>query len=170
MNGADVLRDGLGRVAGTLPEVLDGLEASDLAWQPGTGANSIGWLAWHLIRVEDAQVAPLMDERQLWEDGPWAAAMGLEPDPSNSGYGHSPEQVAAIRPPDTEVLLDYFARTRQRTEAYLDTLSDQDLDRVVDRSYDPPVTLGVRLVSIVEDCLQHLGQAAYLRGLLPSRS
>jgi hypothetical protein len=45
-------------------------------------------------------------------------------------------------------------------------LPDGELDRVVDRRWDPPVTMGVRLISIADDCLQHVGQASYLRGLL----
>jgi hypothetical protein len=169
VNGVDVVREVLGRVATAVPGVLDGLSAQDLLVRPGPDANPIGWLVWHLARVEDAHVAEVLEQDQLWETGPWAASMGLEPDPSNSGYGHTTEQVAAIRSPGTEVLQDYFDQVRARTEHYLDTLSDEDLDRVVDRAYDPPVTLGVRLVSIAEDGLQHIGQAAYVKGLLPDR-
>ena len=44
----------------------------------------------------------------------------------------------------------------------LEGLAPDDLDRVVDRRWDPPVTLGVRLVSIADDSLQHAGQAAYV--------
>ena len=169
MNGVDVVREVLGRVATAVPGVLDGLSAQDLLVRPGPDANPIGWLVWHLARVEDAHVADVLEQDQLWETGPWAASMGLEPDPSNSGYGHTTEQVAAIRSPGTEVLQDYFDQVRARAEQYLDRLSDEDLDRVVDRAYDPPVTLGVRLVSIAEDGLQHIGQAAYVKGLLPDR-
>ena len=167
MNAVDVVRESLGRVATAVPAVLHGLSPHDLVVRPSADANPIGWLVWHLARVEDAHVAEVLEQDQLWETGPWAAAMGLEPDPSNSGYGHTAEQVAAIRPPGTEVLQDYFDQVRARTERYLDTLPDEDLDRIVDRSYDPPVTLGVRLVSVSEDGLQHIGQAAYVKGLLP---
>ena len=55
-----------------------------------------------------------------------------------------------------------------RTVAHLAGLSEADLDRVVDERWDPPVTLGVRLVSVISDDLQHAGQAAYLRGLVTS--
>ena len=98
--------------------------------------------------------------------GDWAGRHGLEPDPSNTGYGHSGEEVAAVRPDSPEVLLDYLLEVQGRTTAMLEGLAPEDLDRVVDRRWDPPVTLGVRLVSIADDSLQHAGQAAYARGLL----
>ena len=59
-------------------------------------------------------------------------------------------------------------RCKQATVAYLATVAPEDLDRVVDERWDPPVTLGVRLVSVLSDDLQHAGQAAYARGLITS--
>jgi hypothetical protein len=93
----------------------------------------------------------------------------LEPDPDNHGYGHTPEQVAAVRPERPEVLLEYLEAVDARTSAMLESLTPADLDRIVDRRWDPPVTLAVRLVSIADDNLQHAGQAAYVRGLLETR-
>jgi hypothetical protein len=130
------------------------------------GTNPVGWLVWHLTRVQDHHVAELLESDQLWTSGDWAGRFALEPDPSNTGYGHSPEDVAAVRPDSAEALLGYFDAVQARTDDMLRGLSPADLDRVVDRRWDPPVTLGVRLVSIADDSLQHVGQAAYLRGLL----
>ena len=48
----------------------------------------------------------------------------------------------------------------------LTRFTEADLERVVDTSWDPPVTLGVRLISVISDDLQHAGQAAYAAGLL----
>jgi hypothetical protein len=39
--------------------------------------------------------------------------------------------------------------------------------RPVTRKRKAGYTLGVRLVSVVDDDVQHVGQAAYVRGLLP---
>src|SRR6185312_12774757 len=103
---------------------------------------------------------------QLWTTGDYAARIGIEPDPENSGYGHTPEQVAAIRPDSAEVLLDYFGAVSERTRTYLQGLTAADLDRIIDERWDPPVTLGVRLVSIADDEVQHGGQANYARGIL----
>jgi hypothetical protein len=108
----------------------------------------------------------LLGTDQLWVDGPWAGRLGLQPDPSNTGYGHSAQEVATVRPEGSEVLLDYLDSVDARTRAMLQELTPADLDRIVDRRWDPPVTLGVRLVSIADDSLQHAGQAAYVRGLL----
>jgi hypothetical protein len=119
-----------------------------------------------MARVQDHHIAEVIDEEQLWVTGRWAARMGIDPDPHDTGYGHTPEQVAAIRPPDGAVLTDYLAAVTDRTNAMLAGLESGELDRFVDRRWDPPVTLGVRLVSVADDGLQHAGQAAYVRGLL----
>jgi Protein of unknown function (DUF664) len=132
------------------------------------GTNPVGWLVWHLTRVQDYHVAELLDADQLWATGDWAAGFGLDPDPDNTGYGHDAADVAAVRPASPSALLDYLDAVSVRTDELLAGLSPADLDRVVDRRWDPPVTLGVRLVSIADDSLQHVGQAAYLRGLLDS--
>jgi uncharacterized damage-inducible protein DinB len=166
MDVRSLLTDLLRRVDEHVEEILDGLDAELLTRQPGPGTNPIGWLVWHIVRVEDAQIAPLLDEEQLWVAGPWAARIGLAPDPSNSGYGHSAADVAAVRPDGPEVLLDYHRAVRARTEELIASLTDDDLDRVVDRNWDPPVTMGVRLISVVDDQIQHAGAAAYVKGLL----
>src|SRR5262249_2778375 len=111
-------------------------------------------------------VAELLDAEQLWVTDGWAARFGMEPEPANHGYGHTPEQVATVRPTDGKLLLDYLDAVQARTVGMLRGVQPADLDRVVDRRWDPPVTLGVRLVSIVDDGLQHAGQAAYVRGLM----
>ncbi len=155
-----------GRIPPLADDAVGGLTAEQLAWIPAPGTNSAGWLVWHLARVLDHHVAELVDEPQFWASGPWAERCGLEPDPSNTGYGHGPEDVRAVRPDGPDALLGYLGEVDARTRRFLDGVSAPDLDRVVDRRWDPPVTLGVRLVSIADDCIQHAGQAAYLRGLL----
>jgi hypothetical protein len=162
----EILIDLFGRVAEHVHEAVDGLDAAQLATPPVPGANPIGWLIWHLTRVEDGHIAELLDEDQLWVTGPYAARIGVEPDPTNTGYGHTPDQVAAIRPDGPDVLLEYFGAVAARTRAYLDRLEPADFDRVVDERWDPPVILGVRLVSIADDEVQHGGQATYARGIL----
>ena len=166
MDVSDLLVDMYGRIPPLVHEVVDGLTAEQLLTQPGGTANPIAWLVWHIARVEDSELAGLVGGHQLWEDGDWASRFGLEPDPNNHGYGHTAEEVRAVRPESTDALLDYFAAVDARTQQALRTLTPSDLDRVVDPNWDPPVTLGVRLVSVADDCIQHIGQAAYARGLL----
>ncbi len=114
-------------------------------------------------------MADLLGTEQLWVTEPWPARFGLAPDAHDTGYGHSADQVAAVRPDGPDALIGYYEAVAVRTTAYLASLTPADLDRVVDERWDPPVTLGVRLVSIVDDEIQHAGQAAYVRGLLPAR-
>jgi hypothetical protein len=161
-----LLLDIYGRIPPLAAQAVDGLSADQMATPPAPGANTIGWLIWHLIRVQDHHIAELLDTDQVWTTGDWAARCGLEPDPSNTGYGHQPDQVMLVQPEAPDALLDYLGVVHQRTCRMLEGLSADDLDRVVDRRWDPPVTMGVRLVSIADDCLQHAGQAAYARGLL----
>jgi hypothetical protein len=107
-----------------------------------------------------------MGVEQLWATGPWAPRFGLDPDPANMGYGHSAEQVAAVRPDSVEVLIEHLAACQERSLGFISAVTSDDLDSVVDERWTPPVTLGVRLVSVAVDCLEHAGQAAYLRGML----
>jgi len=168
VNTAELLVELYGRVPPLVHDAVEGLDAGQLRWQPAPGTNTIGWLVWHLTRVEDHHIAEIIDAPQLWAGGDWAAGFGLEPDPSNTGYGHTADDVLAVRPTGPDAVIGYLAAVDERTRSALAAIDDGALDRVVDRRWDPPVTLGVRLVSIADDCLQHVGQAAYVRGLLPS--
>lgn len=166
MDVGPLLLELFGRVGPLARAAVEGLPPDRLTSAPAPGANTVAWLVWHLARVQDHHVAEVAGTAQVWEGGGWARRFGLEPDPANTGYGHTPEQVAAVRPDGADALLGYLAEVEARTRSLLAGLGPADLDRVVDRSWDPPVTLGVRLVSIADDSLQHAGQAAYVRGLL----
>ena len=166
MDVAGLLLEAYGRVPPLAREAVQGLTVEQLCQRPTSDANPIAWLVWHMARVQDHQVSELLGSEQLWVTGDWAPGFGLEPDPDNTGYGHTSAQVAAVRPESSDVLLEHLDAVDARTRAFVGGLSDGDLDRIVDRRWDPPVAMGVRLVSIVDDCLQHAGQAAYVRGLL----
>jgi hypothetical protein len=166
MDVAALLLELFGRVPPLAREAVEGLDPPQLAEAPRPGANTIAWLIWHLTRVQDHHVSELLDAEQIWAGGDWARRFGLEPDPSNTGYGHEPEDVVSVRPDGPEVLLEYLDAADARTRSLLVGLAPADLERIVDRRWNPPVTMGVRLVSIADDCLQHVGQAAYVRGLL----
>jgi uncharacterized damage-inducible protein DinB len=166
MDIAPLLLEIYGRIPPLAREAVDGLTPDQLTARPTPDANSVAWLIWHLTRVQDHHISELLERDQLWADGEWAASFGLEPDPHNTGYGHSAADVAKVQPTDAAAVLGYLDAVTARTDSLLDGLTATDLDRVVDRRWDPPVTLGVRLVSIADDCLQHAGQAAYARGLL----
>jgi hypothetical protein len=166
MEWQDLLADGYSRVPEFMENVLSGLNQDDLNWQPREDCNSIGWLCWHLTRQQDAQIADLMGEEQLWIKDGWHAKFNREPDAGDSGFGHTPEQVADFKSPPARTLLDYQRAVTERSKRYFRTLSNTDLDRKLDEPwFQPPPTVGVRLVSIMDDSMLHAGQAAYVRGL-----
>jgi Protein of unknown function (DUF664) len=148
---------------------LEGIDPALLTVRLDPDANSIGWLVWHLTRVQDDHVAEVAGTDQAWTGAGWADRFGLPFDPAATGYGFSSADVGATDITDPRLLIDYHADVHRRTADFLRTLTPADLDRVVDRHWDPPVTLGVRLVSVIGDDLQHVGQTALLRGMLERR-
>ncbi|MEV8508255.1 DUF664 domain-containing protein [Actinoplanes sp. NPDC051475] len=166
MNVTELLTEAYGRLPDLVRTAVHGLTAEQLRTAPAGHGNTVGWLVWHLTRVQDSHIAELLGEEQIYLAGDRASRFGRKPDPDDTGYGHSPEDVAAVRPESAEALTDYYRAVHDRTVAYVSGLTAEALDRVVDEAWDPPVTLGVRLVSILDDDVQHAGQAAYVRGLL----
>lgn len=164
MQSKELLLEAFDRLPVLVRQVLDGLDAVQLQHRPGGNGNSIAWLIWHTGRGEDAQVASASGLEQVWKAEGFVDRFGLPLAERDTGYGHSSQQVDAVRAPGG-LLLEYYEAVHRQTAKVLDGIGDHDLDRVVDRHWNPPVTLGVRLVSILGDCLQHLGQAAYAKGL-----
>jgi hypothetical protein len=147
-----------------VPRVVDGLSEAQLANRPGGTGNSIAWLVWHLSRAQDHHVADAAGADQVWFADGWNVRFALDLDAFDTGYGHDDASVARVRA-SADLLVGYHAAVANATRAFVHGLAPEDLDRVVDASWSPPVTLGVRLVSVASDVLQHAGQAAYARGL-----
>jgi len=166
VNVNELLAELFGRIPVEIHDAVDGLSPDDLVAAPARGANTIGWLVWHLTRVQDDHVAELIGREQVWTTGPWPERFGLARGDSHTGYGHTAAEVAAVRPESAQTLIEYYEAVAAVTAELLAGLSEADLDRIVDRRWDPPVTLGVRLVSVADDDIQHAGQAAYVRGIL----
>jgi len=164
MGAIETLQEGFSRVAPGVHRVVRDLDERALTWRADPEANTIAWLVWHIARVQDAQIAPLAEAEEVWKAGGWARRFDLPFDDSASGYGQDSDDVGRVRA-SADLLVGYLDAVTTTTARYLSTLHDGDLVRVVDTRWDPPVTLGVRLVSILADDLQHLGQAAYVRGL-----
>ncbi|NIS67702.1 MAG: DUF664 domain-containing protein [Proteobacteria bacterium] len=170
MDWQGLITDGYGRVLQVLEKALDGLTPDDLNEQPHPDCNSMGWLAWHLTRVQDDHIADLMGEEQLWIKDGWHARFNRAPDRKDIGFGHSSEDVAAFKSPGVEVLLDYHRAVQERSGQYINSLSMADLDRELNEPwYQPLPTVGVRLISVMSDNLQHAGQVSYVRGLLKGK-
>lgn len=170
MGEREILLDAFDRVRKGVHALTKGLDQEDLAFRPEADTNSIGWLVWHLTRVQDDHVSEIVGKEQAWISEGWHEKFGMPPEPSNTGFGHTSEQVAAVRPESRQLLLGYYEAVAARTTEYLATVDDEELQRIIDRSYDPPVSVGVRLVSVIADDLQHTGQAAFVRGILKRRN
>lgn len=170
MSSAALLTDGFGRVQQIVHAVMTGLRADHLVARLDEDANTIAWLVWHLTRVQDDHVAGVAGTEQLWTSEGWYGRFGLPFAPESIGYGHSSDQVAQVRVEPARLLTDYHDAVHDRTVEFVRGLEEEDLATVVDRSWDPPVTMGVRLVSVLSDCLQHAGQAAFVRGVLARTS
>ena len=164
-----LLGEAFGRVRAAGNQVLDGLDDDALTYRPDAAANSIAWLLWHSTRIHDDHVAEIAGAEQVWVADGWADRLDLPLERSDTGYGHTSEQVAAVRASATD-LAGYHDAVCEQTRKHLATVDAGALDRVIDRRWDPPVTVGARLVSVVNDRVQHLGQAAYVRGLVQRRS
>lgn len=170
MTIGELLAEAFGRIHGVVVGAVRGLPEEELAFRPEGRGNSIAWLVWHLTRIQDDHVADVAGTEQVWTSGSptWADRFGLPFAASATGYGHGTEAVAAVQVDSGELLTAYFDAVHEYTLRYVRGLTDADLDRIVDKAWDPPVTLGVRLVSVISDDLQHAGQAAYLRGIIES--
>jgi hypothetical protein len=169
MTGNDLLLDAFGRIGELVHGVVEGLGPDELTYRVDADSNTICWLVWHLTRIQDDHVADVAGTEQAWTAQGWARRFDLPFDDSDTGYGHDSADVAAVTVESGELLTGYYDDVHARTVRYVEGLSDEDYGRVVDTRWDPPVTLAVRLVSVIGDDLQHAGQAAFVRGLVERR-
>ncbi|MBW3602669.1 MAG: DinB family protein [Actinobacteria bacterium] len=169
METSEVLSDAFERVREGVRRVTEGLDAAALAHRPDPDANSIAWLVWHSTRIQDDHVSQIAGQGQTWITDGWADRFDLPLDPADTGFGHSSGQVGAVVAGGPDLLVGYHEAVARRTLRYVATLDAAELDRIVDDRWDPPVSVGVRLVSVIADGLQHLGQAGYVRGMVERR-
>lgn len=161
-----LLIDAARRAPENAATVLDGLSPTAAHARPGGTQNPIAWLIWHAARQQDFQVAQLSGGTQVWTQADWSARTGIDRDAETIGFGDSAEQVEKFHTENLAALAEYLTATVEATVSYVNSLDDAALETVIDRSWDPPVTRGTRLVSTIEDTAQHLGQAAYARSLV----
>jgi hypothetical protein len=162
----EILRDSFTRLIEHVDELTGGLTDELAAYRPVPQANSIAWLIWHSARVQDVQVCDIVKSEPVWTRDGWVDRFGLDLPRDDTGYGHGPDDVAKVKA-SAKLLADYYHAVHDMTLEFVEKTSDEDLEVIVDRHWDPPVTASARIVSIVDDCAQHLGQAAYLRGIAP---
>lgn len=165
MNAIDILIDLADRPRQSLAHIADRLTPEVLNAHPLGHDNSIAWLLWHTAREADVQLSMLSGAEQVWTAQGFRDRLGLGEAGDGVGYRHTPEQARSVRVEDPAVLVELIGAVTDAMIAYLRTLSDADLGDIIDEAWDPPVTRGQRLVSIVDDASQHVGQAAYVLGM-----
>jgi uncharacterized damage-inducible protein DinB len=169
MTSAELLVDMFERIREDVHGAVRGLTPDQIALRIDADANSIAWLVWHLTRIQDDHVAAAARVEQVWTSAGWIERFGLPFEPWATGYAHSSADVAAVTVDSGDVLLDYHDAVHAQTIRFVEGITDADLDRIVDEAWDPPVTLGVRLVSVINDNTEHAGQAAFVRGIVLRR-
>jgi hypothetical protein len=160
----ELLRDAFTRLIEHVDELTEGLTDEVSNYRPASNANSIAWLIWHSARVQDIQLAHVAGIEQVWIRDGWVDRFNLDLPRNDTGYGHGPDEVAKVRAP-ADLLSGYYHGVHELSLQYVAGVTADELCRVVDTNWDPPVTASARIVSIIDDCAQHLGQAAYLRGI-----
>jgi hypothetical protein len=165
----DLMLDGFARIRDGVREVVDGLTVEDLLWRPDADANHIAWLVWHLARQQDDQVAHLAGDQSAWLADGWVDRFDLPYPPETHGWSMSPADVGRFTVADVDLFAGYHGAVDARTTSLLQRLDAAGYARVVDDRWDPPVTVGIRLVSVLDDAAKHLGQAEYVRGLVQRR-
>lgn len=167
MGWRDLILDGYSRISQEVEKAINGLSLGELDWQPAPESNTIGWTVWHLARVQDAQIADLLGEPQTWIKDKWYVKFKRPDDARDTGFGDTPQQVAAFRSPEPAVLLGYLQATAMQSERYLKMISAGELERTLNEPWFHPLpTVAVRLVSILADGHQHVGEAFFIRGLM----
>lgn len=165
MDALDLLRDVTSRPRDAAERMRPELNPVSLNARPGGHDNSVAWLLWHSGREIDAQLADLTGHEQVWTSRDFAGRFDLGPEGDGVGYGHTPEEARRILVDDPELLLGYLGAALESLEAYLDDITAAQLDDVIDEDWEPPVTRGARLISVIDDAIQHLAQANYALGM-----
>ena len=169
MRATTILHNAATRPAEAAQRLRASLSSEVLNAHLGDHDNSVAWLLWHTGREIDVQTADLAGTSEAWSHEGYAQLTGIGAVGDGLGLGHTTGEAREITSDQGDALVDYVAAATDALLAYISTLTDADLDEVIDENWDPPVTRGVRLVSIIDDAAQHVGQAAYAVGALSQR-
>ena len=154
------------RIAGVLRRALTDMTVTQLTTQAaGPESNPIGWIAWHLTRTQDKNYSALLGREELWSKDGWYQKFGL-PIESGTGNGDSLETVRSFDPINSDTLLAYFDATRALSREFLDSLDADDLNQPSPSGLPTTEVIKVSIARVTGDLIQHIGQIAYVRGLV----
>ncbi|MCZ6539289.1 MAG: DinB family protein [Chloroflexi bacterium] len=162
----DPIKSGLNEYYGKLKQSVEGLTPEELLWQPAPESNHILWTVWHMARVSDRWAnSTMLGGEELWARDGWAERLGMPVE--RYGRGETPEQVRDFPPVDIGLVFEYFDAAHASLLAMIDGLEEADLDRDVYAAYrDESLNIGWILGHILAEESQHLGQVAYIRGMI----
>lgn len=164
----DFVRNALEMQRNDLLRSLQGLTPLDLAWRPAAQGNAIGFLAWHMARVEDMWVQRVFQgKQQLWQSDGWSGKLGMDAYARDNGYGFDEAKLAGFQPPHLDQLLAYMDAVRQNTLAFLDAWNPAGAPVQAVIPWDKSTTMPIEKfwAQILWELNQHGGQIAYVRGL-----
>ena len=169
MDFRDVTKSALTEYRQHLDRALEGLTPIELRWQPTPTSNHILWIVWHIARVEDRWIMTYVaDEDQVWIRDRWCEQLRMPSD--DMGSGHSAEDVAAFPNLSVTQLLAYHDAVRENTFRIIDGLRTADLESTNPKNRegnpDPPPPVSWVLGHVAVEVAQHVGQIAYIRGML----
>jgi hypothetical protein len=139
----DLLLDAFGRLDVGVRGLLESVAGEELNIRPNGSGNPIGWLLWHLLRVQDDHLADIAERDQVWIAGGWFERFLLPFPPEAHGYGFTSEQVDATRLDGVDLLSGYHAEVHEMTVDLVERITSTRLDDIIDRRWDPPVTVGL---------------------------
>ncbi|PKB81373.1 MAG: hypothetical protein BZY88_06720 [SAR202 cluster bacterium Io17-Chloro-G9] len=155
--------DAFEKEQGFLLDAVQDLTPEELRWRAGPEANPIGWILWHMLRVEDMWFQFFIQRQtEIWDRDGWNEKFGLPT--RDNGFGHTQEQVADFPALDLQELLRYGQAVRQGTLDYLKTLGPDDYSQVP-REQRPEMSVGAVFRQVIGEVYQHQGHIAYLKGL-----
>ena len=146
-----------------LIDALGDLTSDELMWRAGPEANPIGWILWHMTRIEDMWFQFFIQRQtEIWERDGWNEKFGLPT--RDNGFQHTLEQVADFPAYDLSEMMRYGEAVRSDTLAYLKTVSSEQMDDVP-REARPEMSVGRIFRQVIGEIYQHQGHIAYLKGL-----
>ena len=163
----EFIRNSVDQHYASMVRTVQDLSLKELSWTPDPEAMTIGFLTWHYARTLDRWIhSRVLESLQLWEQG-WASQFGREPpDPNDTGYGFTAQQVQDFQPPAASVLLSYAQAAKDKTLELLEKLDDESLEKVtIVNPRGGQINLATMFQQLIWESNQHGGQIAYIRGL-----
>ncbi len=163
MNIADFVS---GSVTGLNRQLIDDvkeLTQQQAEWAPAKGANPIGFIFWHFMRVQDNMIHGFLDKPSVWESEKWYQKLGMEAADTGMGFDEAGVKKAAAMP--LEQVVAYAGRVSEDSEEFFNSLDEAALDRAPDPDQPRRTILKTVRAFLISHGWWHDGEIKYLRGM-----